>query len=182
MSDAKYLIDTNIFVRFQSGQQYDKTCFPIHYENFLKLLDDGIAISIDKVKDELDDEFFSKEYKESFKPSITNDISETYNTLRTKHPDYFNSYALDNPNDADPYIITYAYHNDLCIVTQDEYLSTSSRNLDLNKYNVPTMSEMLGAVCIDNKEKKENIGQYDSGFGCICLTELIRIEELMNKQ
>ena len=50
MSNAKYLIDTNIFVRFQSGQQYDKNCFPIHYENFLKLLDDGIAISIDKVK------------------------------------------------------------------------------------------------------------------------------------
>ncbi|RAP47704.1 MAG: hypothetical protein BZ135_01620 [Methanosphaera sp. rholeuAM6] len=181
MSNAKYLIDTNIFVRFQSGQQYDKNCFPIHYENFLKLLDDGIAISIDKVKNELDDEFFSKEYKEIFKPSITNDITDTYNMLRSKHPDYFNNFALENPDDADPYIITYAYHNDLCIVTQDEYQSTSSRNLNWNKYNIPTLCETLDATCIDNKDKKENVGKYNGGFGCICLTELIRIEKLMEK-
>ena len=49
MNTVKYLIDTNIFVRFQNGQQYDKECFPTHFNNFLELLDDGIAISIDKV-------------------------------------------------------------------------------------------------------------------------------------
>ena len=180
MSTPKYLIDTNIFVRFQSGQQYDKECFPTHFNNFLKLLDDGVAVSIDKVKDELEDEFFSKEYEDIFLPSITNDISETYNKLRAKHPDYFNSTALENPNDADPYLITFAYHNDLCIVTQDEYQSTSSRNLDLNKYNIPTLCETLGATIVDNKEKKENTGTFTGGFGCICLTELIKIEKLMD--
>ena len=50
MSKAKYLIDTNIFLRFQAGEEYDRECFPTHYDNFLKLLDDGTAISIDKVK------------------------------------------------------------------------------------------------------------------------------------
>lgn len=179
MSSVKYLIDTNIFVRFQNGQQYDKDCFPIHFNNFLKLLDDGVAISIDKVKDELDDEFFCKEYKNIFQQSINNDISETYNMLRAKHPDYFNSFALENPNDADPYIITYAYHYDLCIVTQDEYQSTSSRNLELNKFNIPTLCETLGATVVDNKDKKENSGEYTGGFGCICLTELIKTEKMM---
>jgi len=181
MNNPKYLIDTNVFLRFQSGQQYDKDCFPIHYSNFLKLLDEKIAISIDKVKDELDDDYFCEEYENIFEPSINSDISETYNQLRSKHPDYFNTFALENPDDADPYIITYAYHNDLCIVTLDEYQSTASRNLNMRKYNLPTICETLGATCIDNKDKKENINQYNTGFGCICLTELIRLEKLMEK-
>ena len=181
MSKTKYLLDTNIFVRFQSGQQYDRNCFPIHFNNFLKLLDEGIAISIDKVKAELSDEFFTREYRDIFVDSITGDISDTYNKLRNKYPDYFNSYALENPDDADPYLITYAYHNDLCIVTQDEYQSASSINLNSKKLNIPTISEALGAICVDNKDKKENINKYESGFGCICLTELIRLEKLMEK-
>mgnify|MGYP003293183225 CR=1 FL=1 len=48
MNNTKYLIDTNIFVRFQSGQQYDQSCFPVHFENFIKLLEDGKAISIEE--------------------------------------------------------------------------------------------------------------------------------------
>ena len=174
--DAKYLIDTNVFIRFQSGQQYDKSCFPTHYSNFLKLLDEGIAVSIDKVKKELDDEFFCLEYKDIFKQSINNDISDTYNDLRSKYPDYFNTSALESPDDADAYLITYAYHNNLCIVTQDESLSSSG---NLKKYNIPTIVEDLGAICVDNKDKKSNINKYSDGFGCICLTELIRLEKLM---
>ncbi|RAP54603.1 MAG: hypothetical protein BZ137_01330 [Methanosphaera sp. rholeuAM130] len=179
MNNAKYLLDTNIFVRFQKGEEYDKDCFPTHYNNFLKLLDDGIAISIDKVKDELDDEYFCVEYEDIFKESITNEITQTYNTLRVKIPDYFENVTIENPFDADQYILTYAYHHDLCIVTQDEYLSTSNINNTIKQYNIPTLCDMLGAISIDNKDKKENIGQYKGGFGCICLTELIRIEELM---
>jgi predicted DNA-binding protein (UPF0278 family) len=179
MSDAKYLIDTSIFVRFQNGEEYDKDCFPTHYNNFLKLLDKGIAISIDKVRDELEDDYFCEEYKEIFKASITNDITETYNTLRVKIPDYFKTQTLENPFDADLYLITYAYHNDLCIVTQDEYLSTSNINPNIKQYNIPTICELLGGTSIDNKDKKVNSGSYDKGFGCICLTELIKIEKLM---
>lgn len=177
--DTKYLIDTNVFLRFDSGQLYDKECFPTQYSNFLKLLDDGVAISIDKVKDELDDEFFTIEYEDIFKNSISNEITDTYNALRRKHSDYFNHYALENPTDADPYIITYAYHNNLCIVTQDEYQSSSLRGLSPEKYTIPTICEQLDAPCVDNKDLKDNINQYSEGFGCICLTELIRIEELM---
>ena len=178
MNNAKYLIDTNIFVRFQQGQEYDKDCFPTQYNNFLKLLDDKKAISIDKVKQELDDEFFCVEYEDIFKDSITNEISQTYNMLRSKIPDYFNTMALEKPDDADTYLITYAYHNNLAIVTQDEYLSTS-KNSSIKQYNIPTVCDYLEGICIDNKDKKSNINQYKSGFGCICLTELIRIEELM---
>lgn len=181
MNYAKYLIDTNIFVRFQSGQQYDQLCFPIHFNNFLKLLENGSAISIDKVKDELNDEFFCVEYKDIFKESITSEISETYNFLRKKQPEFFNNYALESPNDADPYLITFAYHYDLCIVTQDEFQSTANRNLTIKKFNLPTICEALGGICIDNKDKKENMNQHDSGFGCICLTELIRKENLMDE-
>ena len=178
MNNAKYLIDTNIFVRFQQGQEYDKDCFPTQYNNFLKLLDDKKAISIDKVKQELDDEFFCVEYEDIFKDSITNEISQTYNMLRSRLPDYFNTMALEKPDDADTYLITYAYHNNLAIVTQDEFLSTS-KNSSIKQYNIPTVCDYLEAICIDNKDKKNNINQYKSGFGCICLTELIRIEELM---
>lgn len=176
MNNAKYLIDTNIFVRFQSGQQYDQSCFPVQFNNFLKLLEDGCAISIDKVKDELNDDFFCNEYKDIFKDSITGDISETYNLLKSKQPEYFNTYALEKPDDADPYLIIYAYHYDLCIVTQDEFQST---DLSIRKFNLPTICEALGGMIVDNKDKKGNINQYDGGFGCICLTELIRKEELM---
>ncbi len=177
MSNTKYLIDTNIFVRFQSGQQYDQACFPVQFNNFLKLLKNGSAISIDKVKDELNDDFFCTEYEDIFKQSITGDISETYNMLKNKQPEYFDTYALERPDDADPYLIIYAYHNDLCIVTQDEFQTTS--NLSIRKYNLPTICEALGGTCIDNKDRKDNINGYDSGFGCICLTELIRKEKLM---
>ncbi len=177
--DAKYLIDSNVFLRFHEGQQYDKNCFPEQYSNFLKLLEDEVAISIDKVADELDDDFFCKKYESSFKESISSDITETYNELRIKFPDYFNSYALENPEDADPYIITYAYHHNLCIVTQDEFLPSFSRNTIVRKFNIPTLVESLGSICIDNKERKNNVGKYSEGFGCICLTELIRLEKLM---
>ncbi|MBR0472486.1 MAG: DUF4411 family protein [Methanosphaera sp.] len=179
MNNPKYLIDTNIFLRFQSGQQYDKDCFPTQYQNFIKLLKEGTAVSIDKVKNELDDEIFCKDHEYCFKDSIDNEISDTYNTLRSKYPDYFNNYALESPDDADPYIITYAYHNNLCIVTQDEYQSTATRQSNINKYHIPNLCESLGGTCIDNKDKKENIETYTSGFGCICFTELIRIEKLM---
>lgn len=179
MKDVKYLIDTNVFLGFHEGAEYDKDCFPTHYKNFLKLLDDGTAISIDKVKDELDDEFYSMEYGDIFKESINNDIAETYNTLRAKIPDYFDTMTLENPFDADQYMLTYAYHYNLCIVTQDEYLSTSKINPKIKHYNIPTICELLGATPIDNKDKKDNIGEYKSGFGCICLTELVRLEELM---
>lgn len=177
--NTKYLIDSSIFVKFENGQQYDKSCFPTQFNNFIKLLEDGTAISIDKVKEEVNDDFFCVDYKDIFKDSITQDISETYNVLRNKFPEYFNRYAVENPDEADPYIITYAYHNDLCIVTQDEFQSTNNRNLNRNKFNIPTMCEALGGICIDNKDKKENITQYKQGFGCICFTELIRIEKLM---
>lgn len=180
MNSPKYLIDTNIFVRFQSGQQYDKNCFPTHYNNFVKLLEDGTAISIDKVKEELNDELFCKEYCDCFKDSIDNEITETYNILRSKFPDYFNSYSLENPNDADPYIITYAYHHNLCIVTQDEYQPTANMNSVINKFSIATLCEALGGVCVDNKDMKGNINEYSSGFGCICFTELVRIENLMD--
>ena len=181
MNNAKYLIDTNVFVRFQSGEEYDKQCFPTHYNNFLRLLDDGTAISIDKVKDELEDDFFCVEYEDIFKESITNEITETYNKLRVKLPDYFDVITVENPFDADQYLLTYAYHNDLCIVTQDEYLSSSRLNANLKQFNIPTLCDILGAISIDNKDKKENVGKYKKGFGCICLTELIRIEKLMNE-
>ncbi len=180
MNNPKYLIDTNIFVRFQQGQQYDRSCFPVHFSNFVKLLEDGSAISIDKVKDELDDELFCKEYSDCFKDSISSDIADTYNLLRSKYPDYFNTYALESPDDADPYIITYAYHHDLCIVSQDEFQFTADRNSSLNKFSIPTLCELLGGVCVDNKDKKGNVGSYESGFGCICFSELVRIEELMD--
>lgn len=179
MNNPKYLIDTSIFVRFQSGQQYDKKCFPTHYNNFIKLIENGTAISIDKVKYELNDEIFCKEYAYCFKDSIDNEITDTYNSLRLKYSDYFNTYALDSPDDADPYIITYAYHHNLCIVTQDEYQPTIDMNSTLNKYSIATLCEALGGVCVDNKDKKENIDSYDSGFGCICFTELVRKEKLM---
>ena len=78
------------------------------------------------------DEFFCVEYKDIFKDSINSEISETYNILRNKQPEYFNYYAIENPNDADPYLITYAYHYDLCIVTQDEFQSTANRYLNIN--------------------------------------------------
>lgn len=178
MSSAKYLIDSSVFIRFAIGQEYDKTCFPIQYEKFLKLLDEGIAISIDKVKSEVDDDFFCREYKDVFKPSINNDITDTYNDLKMKYPDYFNSRALDSPDDADAYLVTYAYHNNLCIVTQDEFQSTVNQNLDQKKYSIATLCQLLGATCIDNKNNRHNINQYDSGFGCICFTELIRLENL----
>jgi hypothetical protein len=177
--NTKYLIDTNVFVRFQIGQQYDQTCFPVQFNNFLKLLDDEIAISIDKVKDELNDDFFCVNYDSIFKESITDDMSETYNDLRTKMSDYFNEYTLNNPHDSDPYLITYAYHNDLCIVTQDEYQATVNINDNIKKYNIPTICEKLGAICVDNKDNKDNVNKYESGFGCICFTELIRKEKLM---
>jgi len=177
--NAKYLIDTNIFVRFQSGQQYDKDCFPVHYKNFLRLLDEGLAISLDKVRDELDDDFFTNEYKDIFKPSISNEITDTYNLLRSKFPEYFNTATQEHPDDADSFLITYAYHHNMCIVTQDEFQSTQTISINTKEYNIPTLCEALEGICIDNKDRKENIGQYKSGFGCICLSELIRLEQLM---
>lgn len=180
MTNTKYLIDTNVFVRFQEGQQYDQSCFPVHYKNFLGLLDDEIAVSIDKVKDELNDDVFCEKYGNIFRESISNEISETYNDLRLKFPDYFDRYTLENPEDADPYLVTFAFHHNLCIVTQDEFQSSAGRIL--KELNVPTLCERLGGVCVDNKEKMENRNSYSSGFGCICLTELIRIEQLMNEK
>ena len=171
--NARYLIDTTVFMKFQHGHEYDKSCFPTHFKNFLKLLDNGIAVSIDKVKEELSDDFFCEEYDNIFKDSIDNEISSTYNDLRKKFPKYFEQYTLDNPDDADIYLVTYAYHNNLCIVTQDEFQSIR------RDYNIPALCDLLEGVCIDNKENKENAGMFDGGFGCICLTELIRVENLM---
>lgn len=53
MNKTKYIIDASVFMRFESGDVYDKACFPKHYDNFIKLLNKGVAISLDKVKNEL---------------------------------------------------------------------------------------------------------------------------------
>lgn len=37
MNKPVYLIDTNVFIRFESGDIYDKECFPEVFDLFLKL-------------------------------------------------------------------------------------------------------------------------------------------------
>lgn len=174
MNKPVYLIDTNVFIRFESGDIYDKECFPEVFDLFLKLIEEGKIISLDKVKDELKESVFVDKYSHIFKESVTVDVYETYVKLREQYPEYFDYYAKDKSWSADPFLIMYAYHNNLCIVTQEEFQNS---NPSKKNYTIMTLCEKLGAVCIDNNNLKGNINTYKEGFGCICFSELIRIEK-----
>lgn len=173
MSKPLYLVDTNVFIRLEPGDLYDKDCFPNPYNLFINLIEEGKIISLDKVKEELQDNFFVNKYPKIFKKFSTLDTRETYQDLQDKYPEYFNHYVNKKPNSADPFLITYAYHNKLCIVTQEEFQKSNPKQ---KNYKIMTLCEKLSAVCIDNNYLKRNINKYKRGFGCICFSELIRIE------
>lgn len=179
MNKTKYIIDASVFMRFESGDVYDKACFPKHYDNFIKLLNKGVAISLDKVKNELIKRREGKEIYEkcenSFKPFYFEEFPETYEKLLgTEYSRYFEYYESNKPESADPFLVIYAYHHKICLVTQEKPKIKSPK---MEKWRIPNICSKLGATCIDN-EKLRDINTYEAGFGCICFTELIRLEKL----
>lgn len=82
MSKPLYLVDTNVFIRLEPGDLYDKDCFPNPYNLFINLIEEGKIISLDKVKEELQDNFFVNKYPKIFKKFSTLDTRETYQDLK----------------------------------------------------------------------------------------------------
>ena len=158
-------------------EEYDEEAFPNHWKNFDKLVQKGVIVSIDKVKEELTkngDEFFlewTKKYGDNFYPNFDLDIAPYLTELSSIFPKWYNQ----NKNKADYYLIAFAKVKKLTLVTQEKM------NLDASSdktYKIPTVCHKIGAKCTLKGCSVEYDENMDYEFECIDFVELVKREKL----
>lgn len=179
MKNAKYIVDSSVFVRKEPFKRYDKECYPKHWANFDKLVDKGIIVSIDKVKDEITDKGYTfhkewvKKHKKMFYPTIDNEIAPYLNKLSIKFPNWYGK----NEKKADYYLVAHAKVKNLVLVTQEGInLNASEEN-----YKIHTVCYKLGARCIPPETNKNHIfcqNKEKIDFECVSFNELVKREKL----
>ena len=182
MPSSKYLVDTNVILSRTNYREYDEIVFPIYWENFDKLVNNGLIISTTKVneeieflveKGEVDEKILTwvKNHSKMFKlPSDEKYINETKN-IKSKFPGWYHR----NKSKADWTLVVYAKAYNLILVTQE----TPNFNQTKDKeYNIPTTCKKLGAYCRCGLEVTSDIDPSKTPFQCINFVELVRREEL----
>ena len=179
MDNAKYIVDTNVFIRRSPQEEYEEEAFPIHWKNFDKLVKEGVIISIDKVKEELTekgDEFFldwTKENEHMFYPNFDSDTTPYLTELSSR----FSGWYTQNCDKADYFLIAFAKIKELTLVTQEKMnLNTTEEK----NYKIPTVCHKIGAKCIMKDWKFEYDESVDYDFECIDFVELVKRERLFD--
>ena len=176
MDNAKYIVDTSVLIRRSLQEEYDEEAFPFHWKNFDKLVQEGVIVSLNEVKEELikkGDKFFldwTEENANMFYSSFDSDTAEDISKLYSMFPAWYE----ENEEKADLYIVAFAKSKGLTLITQE------AMNLNAKKdenFKIPTVCHKIGAKCI---MKSSNL-EYDEGdyaFECIDFVELIKREGL----
>lgn len=185
MTSPKYLVDTNVILSRMSHRGYDELVFPVHWENFDKLVDEGTIISTTKVNEEIED--LVKEQKiDSEILTWVNDHSyifklppdEQYTILSTSIQNKFPGWYSKNQKKADFTLVVYAKAYNLILVTQETANFSQSKD---KKFNIPTVCKKLGAYCRNGLEFTSKVDPNQTQFQCIDFVELVRREKLNQK-
>jgi len=166
-------------MRRLKGEIYEYNSFPTHWENFDKLIKEGIIVSCPPVKKELlfnSNEFkgWCEENKKMFIP-LTPIVTEEMDKLDEEYPLWFNSEKNTEVPWADSSLVAYAKAYKCALVTQEHMnLEAEEQN-----YKIPTICEKLGAFCSIGKMKTKN-NPSNTTFQCIDFIELVKREKLMS--
>lgn len=176
MDNAKYIIDSSVFIRRSLEEEYDEEAFPFHWKNFDMLVREGVIVFIGEVKEELitnEDDFFLDWTIENQHMFYSFDDSDTIPFLLELYSMFPNWYE-ENEDKADLYLVAFAKSKGLTLVTQE------SMNLNAEKdenYKIPTVCHKMGAKCI-MKSSDIDYEDRDYDFECIDFVELAKRERL----
>lgn len=175
----KYVVDTSMLLRRNEHGLYDEKAFPVQWQNFDKLVEEGLIVSIDCVERELT-RFDYEDYKEwinnhkyifkklnsgAFK--IVDDINQRFPKLSKENN--------RKKSIADIPLVAYAKYNKFTLVTQETY--NYHEDMAEKKIRIPTLCELEGAKC--TMESCNNLNNEENYiFECIDFIELIKRESL----
>lgn len=181
MENAKYVVDSSMLLRRRPRDRYDEVSFPTHWRNFDKLVEQGIAVSILEVKEELIDRGYD-DYKvwvenhlDIFKPLDVNSVS-LMNHINSNYPDLYEE-NNKKKSIADIPLVAFAKTHNLVLVTQESYNYDS--NTKEKNYRIPTLCELEGAKCVV-ENCKTDYSNVDYDFECIDFVELVKRERLFD--
>ena len=185
MYSPKYLVDTNVILSRMSHGIYDELAFPVHWENFDKLVNEGTIISTIKVNEEIinlvneqrvENEILTwvNDHPHIFKLPPDEQYSITSKKIQHKFPGWYSR----NRSKADFTLVVYAKAYNLILVTQET--ANFSQSKDKN-FNIPTVCKKLGAYCRNGLEFTSKVDPTQTPFQCINFVELVRREKLNQK-
>lgn len=182
MSSPRYLVDTNVILGRTIYRAYDEILFPRYWENFDKLVNEGIIISTESVnkeimdlvkKQEVDDKIlaWAKDHSQMFKFPLDEKYTDETKIIKNQFPGWYNKNKLK----ADLNLVVFAKAYNLILVTQETPNFTQKKQ---NKYKIPTVCKKLGAYCRCGWEVTSDIDPSQASFQCINFVELVRRERL----
>ena len=183
MPSPKYLVDVNVILSRTSHREYDEQVFPIYWENFDKLVEAGIIISLESVKKEIgsvvernevadDILIWVEDHSQMFK--FPPDEKYTNETVTVKNK--LQGWYRKNRKKADTELVVFAKAYNLILVTQETPNFTAKKQ---SQYNIPTACKKLGAYCrCGLLEVTYDVDPTQTPFQCINFVELARREKL----
>jgi hypothetical protein len=185
LSSQIYLVDTNILVRRDNHELYEESLFPIYWENFDKLVDNGNIISKPAVYKEIKGLFPPKDKVKHFLHKwcvnhknmfIGHDqkYSDETNFIRKEVKGWYEYHS--NRGSADLELVIHAKAHNLVLVTLEGW-GFESKQKDSK---IPNICERLGAYCRTGNYCTESIDPNVAPFQCIDFVELVRRENLQN--
>jgi hypothetical protein len=174
-------MDTSVILRRSKHAMYEYESFPVHWDNFDRLINEGKIISPPSVNEEI--LFNSQELKDWCDENDKMFISPDNNMvgelcfLSEEYPDWYKANKDSRKDGADPWLIAYAKVYDVVLVTQEKWNLNATEE---HNYKIPTICFKLGAYCHIGKNISKNIG-LDVPFQCIDFFEMIKREKLFQE-
>lgn len=180
MGKAKYVVDSSLLLRRNPQEEYEEEAYPRHWQNFDKLVEQGIIVSILEVKKELTKKSHM-EYIEWINShvymfeSLDNESSQYLGELSNKYPEWFEENNRKG-SIADAPIIAYSKIHNLVLVTQEVY--NYSEDTKQKNYKIPTICSFIGGKCFMKSCDINYTDDQEFDFECICFNELVKREKL----
>lgn len=182
MLSPKYIVDANIILARTSHREYDEVVFPIYWENFDKLVEEGMIISLLSVKNEIervvgrhevDDKILTwvKDHSQMFMLPPDNRYANEKVNIKNKLQGWYRT----NEKKVDSEIVVFAKAYNLILVTQETPNFTAKKQ---SQYKIPTACKKLGAYCRCGLEVTHDVDPTQTPFQCINFVELARREKL----
>lgn len=182
MTPPKYLVDTNVILARTKHREYDELVFPIYWNNFDKLVEEGQIISTISVskeiknlvkKGEAEDNILTwiNDYSQMFKLPVDEKYANETKKIKNELPGWYHR----NRKKADWDLVVFAKAYNLILVTQETPNFSKKKQ---KEYKIPTACKKLGAYCRCGLEVTSDIDPAKTPFQCINFVELVRREKL----
>lgn len=182
MENAKYLVDASMLLRRNTKGTYDEAAFPVQWQGFDKIVEQGLVVSIMEVKVELtredhdDYEEWINDHEDIFKP-LDDPSIVIMEDINSRYPDLVEQNEKDN-SIADIPLVSFAKAHNLILVTNETY--NYNQNMSQKNIRIPTLCDLEGAKCTMESCEKEFDVNIDYDFECIDFVELVKCERLFD--